>query len=122
MAYFQTVTVPVTVDASGDATVYSNALSGYLEQIRYVKTDFADGVDFTITGDTTGATLWDEDNVNASVTVAPRQPTQTTAGVAINYAATFPVHDRIAIGNERIKIVVANGGNATSGTFYITVG
>ena len=121
MTFVQTQSVAVTVDASGDATEYSGELNGLLSQIRYVKSNFADGVDFTITSEDTGETLWAESNVNASATRAPRQPTHSTAGAASHYAAAGEaVGDKIAI-NGRVKIVVASGGNATSGTFHITV-
>lgn len=115
-------TVPVTVDASGDATEYSPYLSGFIEAIQYVKDDFADGVDFTITADESGETIWTESNVNAAVIKHPRAATHSTAGVAAVYASGgTAVNDRIALGRDRVKIVVASGGNATSGTFVITV-
>lgn len=114
--------VAVTTDASGDATVYSPYLSGYINSIEYVKTDFADGVDFTITGEATGRTLWAESNVNAAAIRAPRQPTHSTAGAAALYASGgTAVNDRIALGRDRVKIVVAQGGNAKTGAFVITV-
>ncbi len=114
--------VPVTVDASGDATEYSPVLSGKLISFRYVKDDFADGVDFTITAEDTGETLWAEENVNASATRYPRAATASTAGAASLYAALgTAVNDRIGLSQDRVKIVVASGGNATSGTFHITI-
>ena len=39
-------TVTVTVDGSGDGTGYTPVLSGKLSQIRYVKTDYDNGVTF----------------------------------------------------------------------------
>jgi hypothetical protein len=118
--YARRLTVAVTTDGSGNATVYSEAIDyGLLSQIRYVKTDFADGVDFTITAEATGETLWAESDVNASATRAPRQATHSTAGAASLYAATgTAVQDKIAIAKDRIKIVIASGGNAKSGTFH----
>jgi hypothetical protein len=114
--------VPVTVDAAGDAEVYSPVLSGKLETIRYVKDDFADGVDFTITAEDSGETLWTESDVNASATRHPRAPTHSQAGAAALYAAGgTAINDKIAMSQDRVKIVVASGGNATSGTFHITV-
>lgn len=114
--------VPVTVDASGDATEYSPVLSGKLISFRYVKDDFANGVDFTITAEDTGETLWAEENVNASATRYPRAATASTAGAASLYAALgTAVNDRIGLSQDRVKIVVASGGNATSGTFHITI-
>lgn len=114
--------VPVTVDASGDATAYSPILSGDLISIRYVKDTFANGVDFTITAEDAGETLWAEENVNASATRYPRAATASTAGAASLYAdAGTAVNDKISLSQDRVKIVVASGGNATAGTFHITV-
>lgn len=116
-------TVTVTTDASGAATAYSETIPyGELSQIRYVKTDFANGVDFTITAEVTGETLWTESDVNASATRAPRQATHSTAGVAALYVALgTAINDKIAIANDRVKIVIAQGGDTKTGTFYILV-
>lgn len=114
--------VPVTTEYGGDAEAYSPVLSGKLVSIRYVKGDFADGVDFTITSDATGATLWAEEDVNASATRHPRAATNTTAGVAANYdGSSHAVLGKIALSQDQVKIVIADGGNETSGTFHITV-
>lgn len=114
--------VPITVDASGDATDYSPVIYGHLISFRYVKDDFADGVDFVCTLETTGETLWSEDSVNASATRYPRAATHSTAGAASLYAAAgSAVNGRIGIGGDRIKIVVDGGGVSTSGTLHITV-
>lgn len=114
--------VPVTVNAGGAAEVYTPKIFGHLESIHYVKNDFASGVDFTITAEETGATLWAEEDVNASATRAPRAPTHTTAGAAALYAAAgTAVNRRIALGGDRIKVVVAAGGNAKSGTFHFLI-
>ncbi len=122
MSYVERHTVEVTTDASGDATAYTGEVNGFLSQIRYVKTDFADTVDFTITSEDTGEMLWSESNVTASTTIAPRQATHGTDGSASLYAATGePVEAPIAV-RGRIKIVVAQGGNAKTGTFHFMVG
>lgn len=114
--------IPITVDSGGDAEVYSPVLNGHLHSIRYVKDDFANGVDFVVTLETTGETVWSEEDVNASTTRYPRAATHSVAGVAALYAAGEPgVLDRIAISQERIKIVVGSGGTETSGTIHITV-
>lgn len=121
MAYGQLETLAITTDASGDATGFIDAGVGYLQAIIYTKTDFAAGVDFTITGEDSGLTLWTQVNVDASVTVQPRAATHSTAGVALVYAAADAVADRIFVA-ERIKIVVANGGVTKTGTFKAVVG
>lgn len=115
-------TVPATTNGSGAATVYTPYLSGYIESVQYVKNNFADGVDFTITADATGENIWTDTNVNAAETVRPRAATHTTAGVASLYAgAGEAVNDRIALGRDRVKIVIGSGGDTKSGTFVITV-
>ena len=114
--------VSVTTASDGTATAYSPYLSGYVHSIQYTKVDFADGVDFTITAEATGQTLWTESDVNAAVTKLPRAGTATTAGVASLYASGgTAVNDRIALGRDRVKVVIAQGGNAKSGSFTIVV-
>ena len=112
--------VNVTTDADGDATEYSSTIiTGKLETILYQKTDFADGVDFTITTETTAQNLWVEEDVNASKEVHPEAPVHTYAGVASEYSTGFPVTKPFCIYGERVKIVVAAGGPTKSGTFVI---
>lgn len=119
MSYAQRVAVTVTTAADGSATAYSDVLTGKLSQIRYVKTDFDNGSTFTITAEVTGETLWTESNVDASATRAPRQATHSTAGAAALYAAGgTAVNDKIAIAADRIKIVIAAGGNTKTGVFH----
>jgi hypothetical protein len=119
MSYVQRLTVAVTTDGAGAATAYSGPVTGLLSQIRYVKDDFDDGVDFTITSEATGETLWTQLNVNASVTVAPRQATHDGAGLASLYAAAGePIEDKIGLANDRVKIVIASGGALKNGTFH----
>jgi hypothetical protein len=116
-------TVPVTTGtATGEG--FSPFLSGYIESIQYVKPasgGFSDGVDFTITSDISGETLWAELNVNASTVRRPRIATHTTAGVAAVLEGTTPALTRIALGRDRVKVAVAQGGNGTTGTFVVTV-
>ena len=65
--------------------------------------------------------MWAEANVNLSATRAPRQATHNTSGVAAEYVTGFPVNERFALGNDRIKIVVSSGGNVKTGTIHITL-
>lgn len=118
----QKYTVTATTDGSGDATVYlpssaGDAITGRVLTMIYTKTDFTDGVDFTITSLATGQTIWTESNVNATATRAPGQQTHTGAGVAIT-----DVYDYIALVNDRIKIVVASGGATHTGAFTAIIG
>jgi hypothetical protein len=115
-------TINVTTASDGSYTGYTPYLSGKIRQIEYVKTNFTDGVDFTITSEATGATIWTEANVNAAKVCAPRIATHSNAGVAALYASGgTAVNDMIALGRDRVKIVLAAGGNATTGTFHVVV-
>ena len=112
----------VVTAADGTATAYSPRISGEIHQISYVKTDYTDGVDFTITAEATGQNIWTESNVNASTDRAPRQPTHSQVGAALLYAAAgAAVADCIALGNDRLKIVLAQGGATKTGTFHVLV-
>lgn len=115
--------VDVTTAADGSATAYSESITGVLDSIQYVKDGsnaYANGVDFTITTETTAQNLWVQSDVNASAKVAPRQPTHSTAGVAALYAGSgTAVNAPIAIARERVKIVLAAGGDTKTGKFHI---
>lgn len=119
------IKVTATTAADGTVTAYSPRISGKIHQIEYVKdgsNGFATGVDFTITGEVTGVSLWAENDVNASAIRAPRQATHSQAGVASLYAAAgTAVQALIALANDRVKIAIAQGGNAKVGTFHILI-
>jgi len=122
MAY-EAHTVTLTTNGAETATGYTPVTTGKIQSISYIKTDFTNGVDFAITTETTLQNVWVETNVDASETVAPRQPTRDYAGAASLYAAAGePVEDHIWLGNERLKIVVTNGGATKTGTFIVIVG
>lgn len=120
MSWVRRLTVAVTTEPDGSAVAYSEPIDyGLLSQIRYVKVDFADEVDFTITVEGTGETLWAEQNVTASATRAPRQATHGTDGTpALHAVEGSAVGAPIAIADDRIKVAIANGDAAKSGTFH----
>ena len=117
-------TITVTTASDGTATAYTPKIFGRLFAISYVKTDFAAGVDFTITTETTAQNIWVDTNVDATETVAPRQACHDNTGAAayVNDADDVPLRDHYAIAGERIKIVIAQGGDTKVGTFYFLVG
>ncbi len=125
MAKSRKFTVVATSDGSQVGTHYTPYISGYIESVQYVKAGsggYTDGVDFTITADETGENIWTDTNINASEVVRPRAATCTTAGVAAAYASGGePVNDRIALGRDRVKIVLAQAGASKTGTFVVTV-
>jgi hypothetical protein len=116
------IKLPIVTAVDGSATVYSPRVSGKIHSIQYVKTDFAAGVDFAVTAEATGENIWTESDVNASAVRYPRAATHTQAGAAALYASGgVGVLDKIAVANDRIKIVIAQGGNAKSGVVHVLV-
>jgi len=116
------ITVPIVTAADGTATVFSPRLSGKVHSIRYQKIDFTDGVDFAVTAEATGENIWTELNVNASATRVPRQATHGTDGSAALYATGgTAVQTLVALGNDRIKVVITQGGNAKTGTLHFLI-
>lgn len=122
----ETFSVTLTTNSGGAATGYLptlGAVSGKVHSLTYTKVDFANGVDFTITSERTGETIWTQADVNASVTKAPRLPVHGTDGAAALYASGgVAVLDKIVLTADRIKIVIAQGGDTKSGTFSVTMG
>ncbi len=83
-------TVSITTDASGDGTGFTPIVMGRVINVIYTKdgtTPYDNGVDFTITLEASGQAVWTGTDVNATVTVAPRQATHDTVGAASLYAA-----------------------------------
>ncbi|MGV3580003.1 hypothetical protein [Brevundimonas sp.] len=118
--------VTVTTAADGSAVAYSPKISGKVHSVVYEKAAggaaFADGVDFAITAEATGEGLWTESNVNAGAARYPRAPTHSQVGAASLFAAGgTAVQDRVALGGDRVKIAIAQGGNAKSGAFHILI-
>ncbi|OBQ68401.1 hypothetical protein EFV37_25095 [Mesorhizobium loti] len=112
----------ITTDAGGAATAYSPRIAGKIHSIQYVKTDFANGVGFTVTAEATGESIWSEAAVNASAVRYPRAPTHTQAGAAALYAAGgVAVQDKIGLASDRVKVVIASGGATKTGTIHILV-
>lgn len=110
---FKREAITVTTDASGDATVYSQKHRSRILGLIYTKTDFANGVVFTITTELGALGVWAETAVNASKTVLP------TIVVQDNVGADTTQRDYIPLADERLKIVVSLGGNVKTGTITL---
>lgn len=116
----QRIKVSVTTAADGSYTGYTEPVTGLISAIHYLKTDFADTVDFAITCELTGHGLWTEANVTASAVRAPRQVVHDLVGGQRLFAgAGQPLADKIAVKDERIKFAITNGGDTKTGTFYL---
>lgn len=125
MGYVRREVVDITTNGSGDGTGYTGVVDGLIQAIRYVKdgsTPYDNGVDFTITTETSGQAVLTATNVTASTTYQPRAATVDTSNAAALYAAGgTAVNDRIPAGRERVKIVVAQGGASATGRFHVYI-
>ena len=114
--------VSLTTDASGDVTGYAPSSTGRVLGIRYVKTDFDNGVGFTITAEATGQAILTLTNQNSSGSFYPRVPVQDDAGADATLDGTRKMREPVVIVNDRVKIVVASGGNAKTGAVHVLIG
>jgi len=117
----ESVSATITTDSSGDATVYMGSrLRGRVHAIKYAPGTLDTGADLTITGDTTGVPILVKANAGTStVWFYPRViPSKNTDGNAFSDA----IKD-ICVLNERIKVIVAQGGDTLTGTItaYVDV-
>lgn len=110
-----------TDPADGTASLLTDKFLGRVIAIQYVKDDYANGVDFTITGNISGQTIWTQVDVDASVVVYPRTQVHSTAGVGLTYDATQKVSEPPLLIDEQIKIAIAQGGNSKKGKFIFVI-
>ncbi len=110
-------TATLTTDGDEDATVYiGGRIRGNILAIKYTPGTLATGTDLVITGEDSGIPILTAANVGTSVVwYHPRAfATQNTDGDAGADAFT-----EIPILNERIKVVVDEGGASKEGSMTI---
>lgn len=118
---FSSAKADIVCDASGNAEVYlqpnANAgLNGFVVEIKYTPGTIATGADLTITGETSGKPIMSKTDAGTStVWYYPRALLNAVAdGAASTNASEF-----IPIKNERIKVVVAQGGSGGAGSIEV---
>ena len=115
---FSSAKADILTDASGNATVYiqpgvGRGLNGFLIALKYTPGTLATGADLTITGESSGIPILVKANAGTSpVFFYPRAFPNAVGDGAAGTVAT----ERIPIKDERIKVVVAEGGNAGAGS------
>lgn len=125
--YVERYAIALASDASGNATAYSSRpVTGEIRQLRYVpdvSTPLDTGADLTITGETTGVAISTLTDIGTSAfTKNPRAPTHGLTGTASLYASGgLGVETPVVLAGERIKVVLAQGGNTKAGTLYVWV-
>lgn len=117
------VTITTAVDGTGAGYVYPDA-GGSVLAIRYVKTDYANGVDFVVTDETTGQAILTVADVNASASFYPRAQVHDVAdGSVMTLDGTRKATAPVPVGaGSKVKIAVAQGGDTKTGTFHVLIG
>jgi len=120
---FSSAKADIVTDASGNATVYiapsiNRGLNGFLVCLKYTPGTIATGADLTITGETSGIPIMTKADAGTSnVFYYPRALLNAVAdGAAGSSGSEF-----IPIKDERIKVVIAQGGNGGVGAIEATV-
>jgi len=125
MGFIQRLPVTITTASDGTGTGYVTPdAGGHVLAIRYVKGDYANGVDFVVTDDTTGQAILTATDVNASASFYPRAQVHDVAdGSVMTLDGTRKSAAPVPVGaGTRIKIAVAQGGDTKSGTFHVLIG
>jgi hypothetical protein len=125
----QRVTTTILTDASGNATVYlGSKLRGFLHMLVYRPGTLDTGTDLTITAEESvpanppagytapaGKPILTKVNLGTGNSFLYPRALPTNANSATGPLGTVP-SERIPLLNDRIKVVVAGGGNALTGT------
>ena len=115
----------LTTDAAGDAVFTTPfEVSGRIHTVQYVKDDYVNNVTLSVAGAETAEVFLAlaAGVMDASVTMRPRIPVQAAAdGSALLYGVGYAQTDYPVVIGEKITLTVAAGGNAKTGTFYITL-
>lgn len=116
--YVKQKRVTMTTNDSGAVTGYINAMNGRILSIIYQKTDYDDGVGIVVTNDNTGEPILTKAAMNATDSFVPGHEVNAVAdATAVTNAWAY-----LVVADEKIKIVVAAGGDTKSGTFIVNVG
>jgi hypothetical protein len=115
--------IAVVCDASGNATVFSDAVTGPIVSVMVTQGTLAATTDITVTSEQKAIPVITITNNTATTVYNPRVAVQDTSGAAALFAAGgTALRDFVYVANERIKFVVAQGGNAGAGTITLITG
>lgn len=120
--YVERHPVSLATDSSGNATGYTPHVSGRVLAVIYGKVDFANGVDITVTAEATAQPILALTDQNASGTFYPRQQVHGATGTGLTTDGTRLLVEPVVVANDRVKVVVAQGGDTKTGTVTLVVG
>lgn len=114
--------VDITTASDGTATAFTPNVTGRILGVVYVKNNFANGVDFAITLETTGEPILALTDQNASGVFYPRVPVDDETGADATLDGTRKLREPVVAVSDRVRIAVAQGGDGKTGTVHIVVG
>jgi hypothetical protein len=110
------VSTTILTDTGGNATVYlGSKIRGYLVALNYLPGTLATGADLTVTAETSGAPILTKANLGTANSYLYPRALPTNANSLTGPLGTVP-SELIPLVNERIKVVVAQGGNTLTGS------
>lgn len=117
--HIRLVTIPLVTDAAEACTAYSAVVNGLILALR-LDIGTLTTPQLAVTLETTGVAVLTDTSIAASSTWQPRPPThdEATGAELLRWAAGNHVGAPIPVANERIKAVIASGGDTKTGTLY----
>ena len=119
MSYPQAYDVALTTTTGGADTAYSEVVRGRVAAVKYTKdgtAPLASTADITLTLEDTGQTVATLTNINATTTIYPVAVATLNSGAASSLS-----EEPIYAAGERVKAVVAQGGDTKVGTITVVV-
>ena len=116
MSYPIRHTVDITTATGGAGTGYLGPCRGVINSIGYATGTLATSADLTITMETSKQAVLTAADVAVGTQFRPVAAGTTTTGAASSLTEV-PIY----AADERVKIVIAQGGNTKTGTFYAVV-
>jgi hypothetical protein len=124
--YAERKTVSITTDGSGNGVGYTDAITGRILAVGYVKdgsNPYSNGVDITVTLEATAEAIVTMTDQNASGVYYPRPGVHDETGAAALFAAAgTKLREPVTAAADRVKISVASGGASKIGSFFVVVG
>lgn len=108
--------ITITTAADGSATAYSNQITGRIKSVIVAVGTLTTLFDFTLTTETTLQTILVETAPGDAEVFHPRSLINAAADGAVGTAV---IQEGLSVVSERLKVVVANGGNAKTGTLTV---
>lgn len=115
---FASAVTEIVTDASGNATVYltlgtNRKPNGFLVSLKYIPGTIDTGADLTITGENSGVPILTQANAGTgTLFLYPRALSHAVAdGTASSSGSEY-----IPLKDDRIKVVVAQGGSTKTGS------